>query len=111
MRGGILLINLLSPNDLEQLRRAMASGQEIFLTRTLGALTVTVSTTRALPVWKCDMLVRLERTHGHVYSSQYFCSVEEMMQYECGLVLHPPTGRPASQRVPGIASTAGAIRD
>ena len=59
----------------------MASGQEISLTRTLGTLAVTASTTRALPVWECDMLVRLERTQGHVYSSQYFRSVEEMMQY------------------------------
>lgn len=75
------MVNLLSPNDLEQLSRAMTSGQEISLTRTLGALTITASTTRAVPVWECDMLVRLERTHGHVYSSQYFCSVEEMMRY------------------------------
>lgn len=76
-----MMVNLLSPNDLEQQHRAMASGQEISLTRTLGALTITASTTRAVPVWECDMLVRLERTHGHVYSSQYFCSVEEMMRY------------------------------
>ena len=75
------MVNLLSPNDLEQLSCAMTSGQEISLTRTLGALTITASTTRAVPVWECDMLVRLERTHGHVYSSQYFCSVEEMMRY------------------------------
>lgn len=75
------MVNLLSPNDLEQLRRAMASGQEISLTRTLGALTITASTTRAVPVWECDMLVRLERSCGCVYSSQYFRSVEEMMQY------------------------------
>lgn len=66
---------------MEQLIRAMASGQEISLTRTLGNFTVTASTTRALPVWECDMLVRLERTHGHVYSSQYFRSVEEAMHY------------------------------
>lgn len=59
----------------------MASGQEISLARTLGALTITASTTRAVPVWECDMLVRLERIHGHVYSSQYFRSVEEVMQY------------------------------
>lgn len=59
----------------------MASGREISLTRTLGNFTVTASTTRALPVWECDMLVRLERTQGHVYSSQYFHSVEEMMRY------------------------------
>ena len=76
-----MMVNLLSPNDLEQLRRAMASGQEISLSRTLGSLTVTASTTRAVPVWECDMLVRLERSCGCVYSSQYFRSVEEAMQY------------------------------
>lgn len=54
------MVNLLSPNDLEQLRRAMASGQDISLTRTLGALTVTASTTRAVPDSKCDMPVRLD---------------------------------------------------
>lgn len=75
------MVNLLSPNDLEQLRRAMVSGQEISLTRTLGALTITASTTRAVPVWECDMLVHLERSCGCVYSSQYFRSVEEMVQY------------------------------
>ena len=75
------MVNLLSPNDLEQLRRAMVSGQEISLSRTLGNFTVTASTTRAVPVWECDMLVRLERTQGHVYSSQYFHSVKEMMRY------------------------------
>lgn len=76
-----MMVNLLSPNDLEQLHRAMASGQEISLTRTLGALTITASTTRAAPVWECDMLVRMERSCGCVYSSQYFRSVEEAMQY------------------------------
>lgn len=59
----------------------MASGREISLTRTLGNFWVTASTTRALPVWECDMMVRLECTHGHVYSSQYFRSVEEMKNY------------------------------
>lgn len=73
--------NLLTEKDFEQLSRAMASGQEISLTRTLGALIVTASTARALPVWECDMLVRLERSCGCVYSSQYFCSVEEMARY------------------------------
>lgn len=76
-----MMVNLLSPNDLEQISRAMASGQEISLTRTLGNLTITASTTRAVPVWECDMLVRLERSYGCVYSSQYFRSVEEMMRY------------------------------
>lgn len=76
-----MMVNLLSPNDIEQLRRAMASGQEISLTRTLGSLTVTANTTRAVPVLECDMLVRLERSCGCVYSSQYFRSVEEMMKF------------------------------
>lgn len=75
------MVNLLSPNDLEQLSRAMTSGQEISLTRTLGALTITASTTRAVPVWECDMLVRLEQSCGCVYSSQYFRRVEEMERY------------------------------
>lgn len=59
----------------------MVSGQEISLSRTLGSLTVTASTTRAVPVWECDMLVRLEQSCGCVYSSQYFRSVEEMMKF------------------------------
>lgn len=75
------MVNLLSPNDLEQISRAMASGQEISLTRTLGNFTITASTARAVPVWECDMLVRLERSYGCMYSSQYFRSVEEMMRY------------------------------
>lgn len=74
-------INLLSPNDLVQLQRAMASGREISLTRTLSDFTITASTTRAVPVWECDMLVRLEQTCGNVYSSQYFRSIEEMKNY------------------------------
>ena len=61
------MVNLLSPNDLDQLSRAMASGREISLTRTLSDFTITASTTRAVPVWECDMLVRLEQTCGNVY--------------------------------------------
>lgn len=75
-------INLLSPNDLNYLRQAMASGQEISLTRTLGDVSVKAGTSPAPAVWGCDMLVRLERREGErLYSSQYFRSVEEMMRY------------------------------
>ena len=73
--------NLFSPNDLAQLRTALASGQEIRLVRTLGPVTVIASTCPAVPVHGCDMLVRLEQAHGCVYSSQYFHSVEEMAEY------------------------------
>lgn len=74
-------INLLSPNDLNHLRQAMASGQEISLIRTLGDVSVRAGTSPAPAVWGCDMLVRLERREGGLYSSQYFRSVEEMMPY------------------------------
>ena len=74
-------INLLSPNDLNHLRQAMASGQEILLTRTLGDVWVRAGTSPAPAVWGCDTLVRLGRREGGLYSSQYFRSVEEMMRY------------------------------
>lgn len=75
------MLSLLSSNDLVQLRQAMASGQEISLTRTLGDVSVRAGTSPAPAVWGCDMLVRLERREGGLYSSQYFRSVEEMMRY------------------------------
>lgn len=72
---------LLSGNDLEQLRQAAASGQEISITRTLRGLTMTASICKASPAWGCDMLIRLEQSRGPVYSTQYFQSVEEMIRY------------------------------
>ena len=52
----------------------MASGQEISLTRTLSDFTITASTTRAVPVWECDMLVRLEQTCGNVIAANTFAA-------------------------------------
>lgn len=62
----------------------MEEGQEISLTRTLGAMTVTVSTCAATPVWGCAMLVRMQRHRGGMYSSQYFRSMEEMLELTGG---------------------------
>lgn len=73
--------NLFTEHDLDQLRQALAAGREISVTRSLGELTMAASTCRGSPVWECDMLIRLEQTRGHVYSTQYFQSVEEMMRY------------------------------
>ena len=75
------MLSLLSSNDLNHLRQAMASGQEISLTRALGDVSVRAGTSPAPAVWGCDMLVRLERRERGLYSSQYFRSVEEMMRY------------------------------
>lgn len=73
--------DLFTSKDLDQLWQALAAGREISVTRSLGELTMTASTCRGSPVWGCDMLIRLEQTRGHVYSTQYFQSVEEMMRY------------------------------
>ena len=73
--------NLFTKNDLAQLRTALASGQEIRLVRTLGPVMTIASTCHAVPVHGCNMRVRLEQEHGCVYSSQYFHSVEEMVEY------------------------------
>ena len=73
--------NLFTENDLDQLRQALAAGREISLARSLRGLTVTASTCKGSPAWGCDMLIRLEQSRGPVYSTQYFRSVEEMMQY------------------------------
>ena len=73
--------NLFTEHDLDQLRQALAAGREISLTRSLGELTMRVSTCRGSPVWGCDMLIRLEQTRGPVFSTQYFQSVEEMIRY------------------------------
>lgn len=74
-------MNLLSPNDLNQLRRAMKNTQEVQLTRTLGGFLQTVTTVPASAVWGCDMLVRMEKQYGHIYTTQYFRSVEQMEEY------------------------------
>lgn len=73
--------NLLVEKDLEQLRQSLETGKEIYLTRVLWGLTIKASTCKASPAWGCDMLIRLEQSRGHVYSTQYFRSVEEMIRY------------------------------
>lgn len=74
-------MNLLSPNDLTQLRRAVQCAQEVQLTRTMNGFVQTVSVVPASKVWECDVLVRLEKCCGHIYTTQYFKSVEQMEEY------------------------------
>lgn len=71
-------VNLLSPNDLAQLRKAMEDCREIQLERSLGSFSQQISTVPAAPVWGCAMLVRMEKQYGHIYTTQYFKSVEQM---------------------------------
>lgn len=72
---------LLTKNDLTYLQRALEAGRFILMERELPGLRLTVSTAAAPPVWGVPMLIRLEQARGHVYSTQYFQSVEEMMRY------------------------------
>ena len=73
--------DLLTEKDLDQLQQALAAGREISLTWSLRGLTMTASVCKASPAWGCDMLIRMEQSRGHVYSTQYFRSIEEMMRY------------------------------
>lgn len=72
---------MLTDKELSRLQQAMDSGQEIAIEVSIAGMQIKASTTPATPVWGCDMLVRLERQHGCVYSSQYFRTVEEMVAY------------------------------
>ena len=71
-------LNLFSAKDLDRVEKAMAEKEQISLTRTMGDVSQTVSTSPATPVWGCPMLVRLEKTKRNLYSTQYFKSVKEM---------------------------------
>lgn len=73
--------NLLTKNDLAYLQSALEAGRFVLMERELPELRLTVSTAAAPPVWGVPMLIRLERVRRHVYSTQYFRSVEEMLQY------------------------------
>ena len=70
---------LLSDNDLAAIQTALDGGLEIEMTRTLGALRITVTTSRATAVWDpWRWLARVEIWDGHVYSTQWCTSAEEV---------------------------------
>lgn len=71
-------MKLFSAKDLDRVEKAMAEKEQISLTRTMGDVSQTVSTSPATPVLGCPMLVRLEKTKRNLYSTQYFKSVKEM---------------------------------
>lgn len=71
-------MHLFSAKDLARVEQAMAAKEPIPLTRTMGDVSQTVSTSPATPVWGCAMLVRLEKTKRNLSSTQSFKSVKEM---------------------------------
>lgn len=70
---------LLSDNDLEAIQTALDSQLVIEMTRTLGPLRITVTTSRAPDVWQpWRWLARVEIWSGHLYSTQWCVSGEEV---------------------------------
>lgn len=70
---------LLSDNDLAAIQTALDGGLEIEMTRTLEALRITVTTARAPDVWyPWRWLARVEIWDGHLYSTQWCVSSEEV---------------------------------
>lgn len=72
---------LLSEKDLAAVAAALEGGTELVLERSLGDLRIAVSTSRAPPVWQpAAMLARVECWAGHIYSTQWCASPEEVRQ-------------------------------
>ena len=70
--------DLLSRNDRNALRSAMARGREIVLEREMGSFRMRASTVAARPVWGVGMLVRLEEWDRGTYSTQYLTGVDQV---------------------------------
>lgn len=75
-------MKLLTEKELQGIRSALAAEKFIYITRTLGGVTITVRTCPASHVWDVPMLVRLEVQRGNLYMTQYFESVDAMRQEE-----------------------------
>ena len=73
---------LLSDNDLATIQTALDTMLETKMTRSLGDIRITVSTSRAPPVWHPFlMLARLEIWDRHMYSTKWCVSAEEVRQF------------------------------
>lgn len=76
------MIMLLSDNDLATIQTALDARLEAKMIRSLGDLCITVSTSRAPPIWHpFIMLARLEIWDGHIYSTKWCVSAEEVQQF------------------------------
>lgn len=84
---------LLSDNDLDTIQTALDGRLEMEMTRTLGVLRITITTARAPAVWHpYIMLARVEIWDGHVYSTQWCTSAEEVRR-ACGSGIARGSGR------------------
>ena len=73
----MMLIILLSKNDLDALSTALRRMQPLTLTRTLDGMELTAEVRPAHPVWRVAMVVQVRVKEGRMEWVQTFESVEE----------------------------------
>lgn len=73
---GMMLIILLSKNDLDALSTALRRMQPLTLTRTLDRVELTAEVRPAAPVWRVAMVVQVRAKEGRVEWVQTFETVE-----------------------------------
>lgn len=73
---------LLSDNDLATIQTSIDGHFTIEMIRIYKDLTVRVTTARASPAWRPWLwIARLEIWHGHIYSTRWCVSSEEVRRY------------------------------
>lgn len=76
----MMLIILLSKNDLDALSTALRRMQPLTLTRTLDRVELTAEVRPADPVWRVAMVIQVRVKEGRVQWVQTFDSVEAVQR-------------------------------
>lgn len=76
----MMLIILLSKNDLDALSMALRRMQPLTLTRTLDGVELTAEVRPAHPVWRVEMVIQVRVKEGRVQWVQTFDSVEAVQR-------------------------------
>lgn len=76
----MMLIILLSKNDLDALSTALRRMQPLTLTRTLDRVELTAEVRPAAPVWRVEMVIQVRVKEGRVQWVQTFDSVEAVQR-------------------------------
>lgn len=76
----MMLIILLSKNDLDALSTALRRMQPLTLTRTLDGVELTAEVRPAPPVWRVAMVIQVRVKEGRVQWVQTFDSVEAVQR-------------------------------
>ena len=77
---GMMLIILLSKNDLDALSTALRRMQPLALIRTLDGVELTAEVRPAHPVWRVEMVIQVRVKEGRVQWVQTFDSAEAVQR-------------------------------